>query len=162
MSGLVVRRAGAGDLAEVLRLERATAEAPHWAMAEYAAMVSQAGGEGEVRRCFVVAKREERMVGFAVGKAVAFGAGGLAELESVAVDVEARRRGVGRALCRAVIEWCRSLGMGELQLEVRAGSGGAIGLYRGLGFAVTGRRRGYYREPEEDALMMRLEIARAP
>ena len=158
MSGFVVRGACAADLAEVVRLERATAEAPHWAENEYAGMVNQAGGDGAVRRCLVVAKMGEKLVGFAVGKAVC-GAGALAELESVAVDTGVRRMGVGRGLCGAVIEWCRGLGVGELELEVRAGSGGAIGLYRGLGFAATGRRRGYYQAPEEDALMMRLEIA---
>jgi ribosomal-protein-alanine N-acetyltransferase len=45
-----------------------------------------------------------------------------------------------------------------LELEVRAGSGGAIALYAGLGFVVAGRRAGYYREPEEDALLMRLDL----
>jgi ribosomal-protein-alanine N-acetyltransferase len=45
-----------------------------------------------------------------------------------------------------------------LELEVRAGSGGAIALYAGLGFVVAGRRVGYYREPVEDALLMRLDL----
>jgi ribosomal-protein-alanine N-acetyltransferase len=45
-----------------------------------------------------------------------------------------------------------------LELEVRAGSGGAIALYSGLGFVVAGLRKGYYKEPDEDAVMMRLEL----
>jgi ribosomal-protein-alanine N-acetyltransferase len=45
-----------------------------------------------------------------------------------------------------------------MQLEVRAGGAGAIALYEGLGFTVTGRRRGYYREPAEDALLMEMEL----
>ena len=48
-----------------------------------------------------------------------------------------------------------------MELEVRAGSVGAIALYEGLGFVVVGRRRGYYREPVEDALLMRLELGDA-
>jgi ribosomal-protein-alanine N-acetyltransferase len=45
-----------------------------------------------------------------------------------------------------------------LELEVRAGSIGAIALYSSVGFVVAGRRRDYYREPVEDALLMRLDL----
>jgi ribosomal-protein-alanine N-acetyltransferase len=43
-------------------------------------------------------------------------------------------------------------------LEVRASNHPAIGLYRRLGFAETGRRKRYYRDPMEDAVQMRLEV----
>jgi ribosomal-protein-alanine N-acetyltransferase len=56
------------------------------------------------------------------------------------------------------MEWCREQGAGVVELEVRAGSVGAIGLYEGLGFVATGRRRGYYKEPVEDALLMQMEL----
>jgi ribosomal-protein-alanine N-acetyltransferase len=101
---------------------------------------------------------DRRLVGFAVGKVVGFGSEGLGEIESVAVELAARRGGMGRALCEAVIDWCRRQGAGAVELEVRAGSLGAIALYGGLGFASVGRRRGYYREPVEDALLMKLEL----
>jgi len=96
-------------------------------------------------------------VGFAVGAA----AGICGELESVVVDVGWRRGGIGRALCAAVVEWCRGRGADAVELEVRAGSGGAIALYGELGFVEMGRRRGYYREPEADAVLMRLELGSA-
>jgi ribosomal-protein-alanine N-acetyltransferase len=160
MNGLVVRQARGADLAGVVRLERAVAEAPHWPDAEYEAIMDQLGGEGTVRRCFFVAELDGRVVGFAIGKAIGSGAEGLGELESVAVEGTARRMGAGRALCGAVIDWCRSLGLGELELEVRAASGGAVALYRGLGFAAAGRRSGYYQEPADDALLMHLDLAR--
>jgi ribosomal-protein-alanine N-acetyltransferase len=47
-----------------------------------------------------------------------------------------------------------------LELEVRAGRAGAIALYTGLGFVIVGRRRRYYREPVDDALLMRLDLAK--
>ena len=47
-----------------------------------------------------------------------------------------------------------------MELEVRAGSAGAIGLYEGLGFVGVGRRRGYYRDPVDDAVLMRLDLAK--
>ena len=158
MSEFAVRRAVASDVGAILRLERETEEASHWAEAEYAAVVGQQDGDERVKRCCFVAELEGRLAGFAVGKVV--GVDGLAELESVAVGARLRRMGVGRALCVAVMDWCRSLSVGELQLEVRAGSSGAIALYRGLRFETVGLRRGYYRDPEEDALLMRLGLTK--
>src|SRR5258708_7459664 len=96
--------------------------------------------------------------GFAVGKVIGSSGEGLSELESVAVGAAARGGGVGRGLCAAVGGWCREGGAAALELEVRAGSAGAIALYSGLGFVVAGRRVGYYRSPAEDALLMRLDI----
>lgn len=153
-SGVRVRAAGAGDLAGVIALERGVAEAPHWAEADYAAVLDAGGGL--VRRCLFVAESAgELLIGFAVGKVVE----GSAELEGVAVRVEARRCGVGKVLCVAVADWCREQGAMELELEVRAASAGAIALYAGMGFVAVGRRREYYREPVDDALLMRLDLA---
>jgi ribosomal-protein-alanine N-acetyltransferase len=158
VEGLRVRVAEAGDVVGVLALERAIAEAPHWAQAEYVAMVDADKGDSLVRRCFFVAETEGQLLGFAVGKVIGSHGEGPAELESVAVEAPARRGGVGKALCGAVAEWCRSQGIGALELEVRSGSAGAIALYSGLGFVAAGRRVGYYRDPVEDALLMRLNL----
>jgi ribosomal-protein-alanine N-acetyltransferase len=155
VDGLRLRVAEAADVAGVVALERAIAEAPHWGEGEYAAIVRR---DRAVRRCLFVAETEGRLVGFAVGKVVGSDGKGVAELESVAVEAAARRGGVGRALCGAVADWCRGEGVATLELEVRAGSAGAIALYSGLGFVVVGRRVRYYREPVEDALLMRLDF----
>lgn len=149
-----VRPARPEDVATVVVLERAVAGAPHWAEREYTAMLEQGEGAG-IRRRLIVAERGGGLVGFAVAKVI----GDVGEVESVAVAAAARRNGVGRALCEAVIEWCRDERAGTVELEVRAGNDDAIGLYRKLGFAVVGRRKGYYREPVEDALLMSLELA---
>ncbi len=157
MSGEVrVRAASAADVDAVVALERSAVEAPHWGATEYAAIV--ASGGGGVQRCLLVAEMNGRLVGFAVGKVIGVGAECSAELESVAVDAAVRRLGVGRTLCKAVVEWCRGLSAVMVELEVRAGSAGAIPLYEGLGFVAVGRRRGYYRDPADDALLMRLEL----
>ena len=154
---MTVRLADAADLEAVIQLERATAEAPHWAESEYAAMLVLTSGE--VRRCLFVAEGELGLVGFAVGKVIGTGSESSAELESVAVAASARRAGVGRMLCAAVIDWCRAQGGVVIQLEVRAASVGAIALYSGLGFVVEGRRPRYYQEPVDDAVLMRLKLA---
>jgi ribosomal-protein-alanine N-acetyltransferase len=158
VEGLRVRVAEAADLGGVMALERAVAEAPHWGEREYAAMVGVDEAGSAVRRCFFVAEVEGRLLGFAVGKVIRSDGEGVGELESVAVKAEARRGGVGKALCAAVADWCKRQGVRMLELEVRAGSGGAIALYAGLGFVVAGRRVGYYRAPVEDALLMRLDL----
>jgi ribosomal-protein-alanine N-acetyltransferase len=145
------------DLGAVMGLERATEHAPHWADEDYAAIVN---GAGEVRRRLIVAEVGDELVGFAVGMVARIGEEKVAELESVAVKAESRRAGIGRRLCEAVIEWCRVEGVAAMELEVRAGSGGAIGLYEGLGFVRVGVRRGYYRDPSDDALLMRLDLAK--
>jgi ribosomal-protein-alanine N-acetyltransferase len=59
-----------------------------------------------------------------------------------------------------VLDWCRSNRATEVVLEVRAGSAGAAALYAGLGFTQAGRRPRYYRDPDEDALIMRLPLDR--
>jgi [ribosomal protein S18]-alanine N-acetyltransferase len=164
VEGFRVQVAGAADLAEVVALERSVAEAPHWAEADYAAIVNvnvDGVTDGGVRRCLLIAEGEGRLVGFAVGKVIGSAVGGVAELESVVVDLTARRRGVGKALCRVVAAWSRERGATALELEVRAGSAGAIALYVGLGFIVVGRRGGYYRDPVEDAVLMRLELEKS-
>ena len=156
-AGFRVRVAEAGDVAGVVALERGIAEAPHWGVAQYSAMVGVDEADSAVRRCFFVAEAEGDggLVGFAVGKVIG---SSVAELESVAVEAAARRAGVGKALCVAVVAWCKGQGVAAMELEVRAGSAGAIALYAGLGFVVAGRRVGYYREPLEDALLMRLDL----
>jgi [ribosomal protein S18]-alanine N-acetyltransferase len=163
VAGLQVRAANAADLAEVIALERGAAEAPHWAEGEYVAILQVRGegeGAGAVRRCLFVAEVDGKLLGFAVGKVILPAADGVGEIESVAVSDTARRRGVGRALCEAVVGWCREQGVGEIELEVRAGSEGAIALYAGLGFVAVGRRGGYYRDPDEDAVLMQLRLGR--
>ncbi|WP_162538186.1 GNAT family N-acetyltransferase [Granulicella sp. WH15] len=147
-----LRPARAEDLAGVLRIDRETPEAPHWAEVEYAGRVA-GEEEGELmRRCLLVAAASETVVGYAAARVVA----GEAELETVAVDASARRQGIGRELCRAVMEWSRLHGAEVMDLEVRAASLGPQRLYAELGFMPTGRRRDYYQEPPDDAVMMRV------
>src|ERR1700722_12681540 len=145
-----VREGVAADLVGVMRLEQEIAGAPHWTAAEYGAIVDSAGfADGAVRRRLFVAEGETGLLGFAVGKVLVSEVVNLGELESVVVNESTRRSGVGRTLCEAVIRWCVERGATEVELEVRAGSTGAIALYRGLGFVPVGKRAGYYRDPVE-------------
>ena len=71
----------------------------------------------------------------------------------LAVDLGARRRGVGRNLVRWLERVARRGGILRIGLEVRASSAGARGFYQSLGYTETGRLRGYY-QGREDALKM--------
>ena len=155
---LAIRRATEDDVTEIVLLERETATAPHWAVADYAGMLRRSGsgsGSGGLKRVLFVAAEGRNVCGFAVGKVVRIGREIEGELESVVVHAGMRRQGVGSSLCRAVIEWAREEGAGKILLEVRAGSAGAVRLYGGLGFVAMGRRPGYYHNPAEDAVLMR-------
>jgi ribosomal-protein-alanine N-acetyltransferase len=160
--GLRIRVARQQDLGAVVALERNTAEAPHWAEIEYISIVNaDREADALVRRCLLLAEEKNRLMGFAVGKIVGSGEESKAELESVVVEEAMRRVGVGRTLCTAVVAWSRQQGASALELEVRAGSTGAIALYTGLGFVVVGRRRAYYRGPVEDAVLMQMELEKS-
>lgn len=159
--GFTVREALPADIDAVVALERATEHAPRWQREMYEEIVRSVDPSvptADVRRHLVLAKGEDgQVVGFAVGS-VHLALPDLAVLESVGVAAAARRAGAGRALCEAIIEWCRRHDAAQIGLEVRGQSAGAIALYTRLGFAETGRRRGYYADPMDDAIILRMEL----
>jgi ribosomal-protein-alanine N-acetyltransferase len=75
-------------------------------------------------------------------------------INNVAVRAECRRAGMGGALLSAVIREGAAKGAKRAFLEVRAGNAPAQALYASCGFRIAGRRRGYYSDPPEDALIM--------
>jgi ribosomal-protein-alanine N-acetyltransferase len=99
-----------------------------------------------------------KVAGFIISRLVA----GELHINNVAVRPEVRRRGVGAKLLAAVLSDGRSQGARLAFLEVRAGNAAAQGLYRRCGFQVAGRRKGYYAQPVEDALLMSLSLESQP
>lgn len=92
--------------------------------------------------------------GSLIGYAGLARAGGEAEIHTLAVDPAHHRRGIGRALLRAILD--RAHGA-TVFLEVRTDNVSAINLYRSEGFVVVGTRRRYYRPSGADAFTMRRE-----
>lgn len=76
-------------------------------------------------------------------------------VNNVGVREALRQRGIGSALLETVLERGIRLNARTAVLEVRAGNQAAQALYSRFGFSLVGRRRNYYREPLEDALVMR-------
>lgn len=79
------------------------------------------------------------------------------DMMNLAVDPAFRRRGIARALVLALIEELGKMGSRQLTLEVRASNESAQALYACLGFECVGRRKNYYLNPKEDALILRKE-----
>lgn len=79
------------------------------------------------------------------------------DVMNVAVHPDFRRRGIAEALVNALVEELKAIGSHCLTLEVRASNAPAIALYEKMGFSEIGRRKNYYRNPREDALILRKE-----
>ena len=108
----------------------------------------------------LVAKIDSTFRGFEVaGFIVARLLTGELHVNNVAVRTEFRRQGIGSKLLEATLARARQKGATVAHLEVRAGNVAAQKLYGRCGFEVTGRRKKYYREPLEDALLMSLLFA---
>ncbi len=95
--------------------------------------------------------------GFVVCRALA----GEAEILTIAVAPQARRRGIAQALMVAALGAARACGAETAFLEVGVDNAPAVALYEGLGFERAGLRRGYYDRGQAghvDALVMRLDL----
>lgn len=103
----------------------------------------------------------EADAGFLLGRAVA----GEAELLTLAVAPEARRRGLGRKLVARFLYQAQLRGAERAFLEVAADNRAAIALYESSGFRQAGTRRGYYRSPTGvriDALVLARDLSPGP
>ena len=83
--------------------------------------------------------------------------GKLGLLSSMFTNPDYRRKGIAEALVDGLVEALKERGSHCLTLEVRASNAPAIALYEKLGFSEIGRRKNYYRNPREDALILRKE-----
>ena len=102
---------------------------------------------------WLVAVDSETVVGYVGSQTVL----GETDMMNIAVHPDYRKQGIGTGLILALIRELSSRGSHSLMLEVRASNEQAISVYSKLGFSEIGRRRNYYRNPKEDALILRKE-----
>lgn len=77
-----------------------------------------------------------------------------AHISTLAVRPDLRGQGIGTALLRAALARAQAFGAESITLEVRPSNAEAVRLYERFGFSVAGRRPRYYRDNDEDALLM--------
>jgi ribosomal-protein-alanine N-acetyltransferase len=141
---VVVEPMTVADLPAVVSIERMSFTSP-WTEANFRHEI-----EGNPLAWNLVA----RVGGAVVAFACAYVVSDELMINDLAVDASVRRKGVGSALLRHLIDGARVRGCRRATLEVRPGNAPARALYEAFGFDVVGTRPGYYADTGEDALLL--------
>jgi ribosomal-protein-alanine N-acetyltransferase len=135
------------DLEAVSAIENASFSSP-WSAGS---IIDAIGRHGYITR---VAAAGDQIDGYIIAIQLA----GEGQLLDIAVHPGQRHRGIGGALMEELLRIMMEQGCRVLYLEVRASNTPAIRLYEKIGFTTISTRKGYYKNPVEDALIMKLEI----
>jgi ribosomal-protein-alanine N-acetyltransferase len=155
-----VRPAKPADLPRLVEIASHSVTAAQWNQAEYLKLFSpddpkaQPEVEPQIKtqaRTALVVEQLGRVVGFIVGRQVA----DEWEIENIAVTGAARRCGLGSRLVGEFLDLVRSRGGKAVFLEVRESNQAARSLYEKWAFLEVGRRKMYYQDPAEDALLLK-------
>ena len=138
------------DLPAVARLEQALFGEEAWSVDMLAAELAAVGSG----RYYLVAEEAGTVAGYA---GLLAPGGGQADVLTIGVSEDRWGQGIGTALMAGLLAEARRRGCAEVYLEVRVDNRRAQRLYRQLGFAQVGLRRGYYQPSGADALVMRRE-----
>ena len=136
------------DLDEVLEIERASFSMP-WSRGAFTYEIQR----NRVARCWVT-REDDRVAGYLCLWEVA----DEVHITNVAVHPAYRRRGIAREMLAAVLDDAVRRSLSVVGLEVRPTNVEARTLYESFGFRVVGRRRGYYYDTGEDALIMEARL----
>ena len=150
MCTLSVRAATVADLPAIMELEKRAATAAHWSAAQYEALFCASDAE----RVALILKKRCQLQGFVIARVMAEEW----EIENIVVADSARRRGLGTRLLGELLDLARASGAAAVFLEVRESNRAARALYEKWAFLESGSRRGYYADPQEDAILYRLDL----
>jgi ribosomal-protein-alanine N-acetyltransferase len=145
-----IRDALPADAAALVAIERRAFSDP-WSEEGFREMLGIEGVLG------LVAEGPDGVQGYAIAREVA----GEGEILNLAVVPEHRGQGIAGVLLGAMLEGLATREVSEAFLEVRESNLIALALYHAHGFRVVGRRVAYYRQPREDALVLRRPFARS-
>jgi [ribosomal protein S18]-alanine N-acetyltransferase len=151
---MTIRVMTAADLDPVMRLAASIPEAPRWSRSAWESYLSNSAAPHRI----FLAESNGELIGFLAGTIIS----DACELESIAVSPNHRRSGVASALLNALADWARQHGASKVQLEVRSANNSVIAFYGKSKFSSDGLRPRYYRDPEDDALLMTLTLAPGP
>jgi len=121
-----------------------------WTREHYLAVVRRQND----RRHALVIEEDGEVGGFIIGSKI----GEEWEIENVAVKPDARRRGLGSHMVGEFINLAKIIGAKAIFLEVRESNRAARALYEKWAFTEEGRRKSYYKDPEEDALILKFSF----
>lgn len=152
-----VRRAAPDDVPSIRALERDIPGIAHWSERSYGRMF-ESTAPARIALVAVEPGQTGAIRGFLFARVTA----GHSELENLAVAAEWRGRGIGSALLDRFLAAAGELQVEGITLEVRESNHRARALYEKYGFSMNGRRRSYYRDPEEDAILYALTRSLAP
>ena len=139
---LEIRRLAYADLPQVIAIERRAFTTP-WSLAMFVLELSKSTG------VCLAALRGERLVGYLVCSRYDT----IWHVMNVAVDDRLRRERIATELIEELFTTLDRPGA-QYTLEVRTSNTAAIELYQRFGFRSAGRRRGYYHDNREDAVIM--------
>jgi ribosomal-protein-alanine acetyltransferase len=143
-----IRALRAEDARAVTEILREAREAVFW---PEASVKEALGWQGALA---LASEASGNLRGFLIGRQ----AGDEAEILNLAVETKSRRRGEGGALLEAAAKEFRARGVSRVFLEVRESNEAGVAFYGKHGFARVGRREGYYRDPEEAAIVMERKV----
>jgi len=147
-----VRAAKVEDVPRLLEIASHSATAARWNETEYGKLFASNTPPGLVA---LVIEEDALVQGLLAGRRLAETEW---EIENVAVSAPARRRGLGTHLMGAFLKLVRESGGREVFLEMRESNHAARALYEKWAFIECGRRRNYYRSPDEDALVLKFSF----
>jgi [ribosomal protein S18]-alanine N-acetyltransferase len=147
-----VRQAVPQDLSRMMEIAQHSVQASHWPRDAYERLFAAP----ELNRVVLVveASLTPASAGEVLGFIVARKIDSEWEIENIAVTGPARRRGLGSRLMGEFLKLVREQGGKTVFLEVRESNVAANNLYQKWGFLETGRRKSYYLNPAEDALIL--------
>lgn len=148
---MIVRPATAADLHAMRVIEKVAATAAHWTEADYEKIFDAPDLSTDWRRVAFVIEEDSVVQGFLVAQTV----GGEWEIENLAIEPDARRRGLGTRLLVQFLDYAKAHGATAVFLEVRESNQAARALYEKWAFVEAGRRARYYRDPDEDAVILK-------
>jgi ribosomal-protein-alanine N-acetyltransferase len=138
---VAIRAAELKEVPAIRALELHEPNAAHWTADQYKNLIDTG--------IVLVADQAGTVCGFIAAQILS----GELEIQNVVVGREFLRQGIASALLREIVARARTANMSAIMLEVRESNHAAIRLYSKSDFRAVGRRRAYYRNPDEDAIL---------
>lgn len=145
---ITIRIANADEIPRMIDLERRCDTAAHWSEKQYRDLFQAQPARVSIA-LIAEGERAHEVLGFLIARYIA----PEWELENIVVAPEVRGRGIGRRLMQEFLARAEQTGSKSVFLEVRDSNIPARRLYETLRFNEIGRRRNYYANPVEDAVL---------